>query len=160
MLHNICMSAVAMSLRWANRGPWASCYTSHTTVAEYYCFHVGRPFVCLSISRTSLFLFRMITWVNINGFSPNLVCVLILLRSGLGLQMGQFRQILTKLSVWDAPIFSFLDDNMSKYQWIFTKLGMCIDIVEIWFGIANGQILSNFDRFICPRHAHISVSRR
>ena len=26
MLHNICMSAVAMSLRWANRGPWASCF--------------------------------------------------------------------------------------------------------------------------------------
>ena len=25
MLHNICMSAVAMSIRWANRGPWASC---------------------------------------------------------------------------------------------------------------------------------------
>ena len=28
---------------------------------------------------------------------------------------------------------------------VFTKLGMCIDIVEIWFGIANGQISSNFD---------------
>ena len=27
MLHNICMSAVAMSLRWANRGPWASCFS-------------------------------------------------------------------------------------------------------------------------------------
>ena len=40
--------------------------------------------------------------------------------------------------------FSFLDDNLSKHQWIFTKLGMCIDIVDIWFGIANGQILSNF----------------
>ena len=26
MLHNICMSAVAMSIRWANRGPWASCF--------------------------------------------------------------------------------------------------------------------------------------
>ena len=26
MLHNICISAVAMSLRWANRGPWASCF--------------------------------------------------------------------------------------------------------------------------------------
>ena len=25
MLHNICISAVAMSLRWATRGPWASC---------------------------------------------------------------------------------------------------------------------------------------
>ena len=32
------------------------------------------------------------------------------------------------------------DDNLSKHQWIFTKLVMCIDIVEIWFGIANGQI--------------------
>ena len=39
--------------------------------------------------------------------------------------------------------FSFPNDNLSK-QWIFTKLGMCIDIVEIWFGIANGQISSNF----------------
>ena len=26
MLHNICKSAVAMSHRWANRGPWASCF--------------------------------------------------------------------------------------------------------------------------------------
>ena len=32
----------------------------------------------------------------------------------------------------------------SKHQWIFTRLGMCFDIVEIWFGIANGQISSNF----------------
>ena len=35
-----------------------------------------------------------------------------------------------------------MDDNFSKYQWIFTKLGMCIDIVKIWFGIPIGQILS------------------
>ena len=40
--------------------------------------------------------------------------------------------------------FSFPDDNLSKHQGIFTKLGMCIVIVEIWFGIANGQIPSNF----------------
>ena len=40
--------------------------------------------------------------------------------------------------------FSFPDDNLSKRQWIFTKLGMCPDIVDIWFGIANGQISSNF----------------
>ena len=26
MLHNICISAVAISLRWARHGPWASCY--------------------------------------------------------------------------------------------------------------------------------------
>ena len=40
--------------------------------------------------------------------------------------------------------FSFPDDNWSKHQWIFTKLGMCIDIVEIWFGIANGQFCQIF----------------
>ena len=40
--------------------------------------------------------------------------------------------------------FSFPDANLTKHQWSFTKLGMCIDIVEIWFGIANGQISSNF----------------
>ena len=27
MLHNICISAVAISLRWATCGPWASCFT-------------------------------------------------------------------------------------------------------------------------------------
>ena len=54
--------------------------------------------------------------------------------------------------------FSLSDDNLSKHQWIFTKLGMCIDIVEIWFGFANGQISSSFDGVICPRHAHIFVS--
>ena len=42
------------------------------------------------------------------------------------------------------PFVSFLfpDDNLSKPQWIFTKLGVCIDTVEICFGIANGQISS------------------
>ena len=49
---------------------------------------------------------------------------------------------------------SFPDDNLSKHQWSFTKFGMCIVIVEIWFGIANGQILSSFDGVICLRHAH------
>ena len=44
-----------------------------------------------------------------------------------------------RLSVIRPPIhFSFPDDNLSKHQWIFTKHGMCIDIMEIWFGIANG----------------------
>ena len=75
--------------------------------------------------------------------------------------MGKFSQIFMELSSRNrnTPIFSFPDDNLSKYQWIFTKLGMCIDIVEIWFGIANGQISSNFDGVICPRHAHIFVFR-
>ena len=56
--------------------------------------------------------------------------------------MGKFRQFFTELSARDMPIFSCPDDNLSKHQWIFTRLGMCIDIVEIWFRIANGQISS------------------
>ena len=51
--------------------------------------------------------------------------------------MGKFCQFLTELSARDRSIFSFMDDNFSKYQWIFTKLGEYIDIVEICFGIAD-----------------------
>ena len=40
--------------------------------------------------------------------------------------------------------FLFPDDNLSKHQWIFTKLGVCIDNVEIWFGIAKGQFRQIF----------------
>ena len=53
-------------------------------------------------------------------------------------------------------IFLFPDDNLSICKWIFTNLSACIDIVEIWFGIANGQISSIFDRVVCPRYVHIS----
>ena len=45
-------------------------------------------------------------------------------------------------------IFSFPDDNLNKYQLIFTKLDVCIDIVESWFGIVNGQISSFFDSYL------------
>ena len=74
--------------------------------------------------------------------------------------MGKFRQIFTELSARDTPIFSFPDDNVSKTQGILkTELAIYIDIKEIWFGIANGQISSNFYGVICPRPAHIFVSR-
>ena len=56
--------------------------------------------------------------------------------------------------------FLFPDDNLSEYQWIFTNLGKCIDIVEIW--TANGQISSIFDRALpesCPYfHLRIIIS--
>ena len=51
------------------------------------------------------------------------------------------------VSACPSICISFLDDKLSKHKWIFTKFGMCIDIVEIWFGIANGQFSSNFDEF-------------
>ena len=62
--------------------------------------------------------------------------------------MGKFRQILTELSAQDTPIFLFPDDNFSKCQGILTKLGTCIDIKEILFGFASGQISSVFDSYL------------
>ena len=82
----------------------------HTIVAGYY----GFTFDVRVSNRPSFFCFRMITWVNINRFSPKLVCALILWISGLGLLMGKFRQTFTELSARDTPIFSFPGDNLSK----------------------------------------------
>ena len=74
-------------------------------MAGYYGFTFRHPCVCQSIHpsvsqsyvRPSVFRFQMITWVNINGFSRNLVCALKLWRSGLGLLMGKFRQSFMEL---------------------------------------------------------------
>ena len=94
------------------------------------------------------FHFRMITLVNVNGFSPNLVCALILWRPVLGLLMGKFCQFLTELSARNTSAFYLKDNNLSKFQWIFTKFDMCIYIVEICFGITHWQILSVFDSYL------------
>ena len=69
--------------------------------------------------------------------------------------MGKFPEFLTVICPQHINIF-FPDNNLSKCQWIFSKLGICIAIVEIWLGIAYGQILSI--RIVRPRHIHIFVS--
>ena len=71
---------------------------------------------------------------------------------GSGLLMGKFHQFLTELSAWDTFIFSFPDDNLSRCHWIFTKLSICIDIVEIWFGIADWVDFVNFWQSYLPAH--------
>ena len=48
-----------------------------------------------------------------------------------------------------CPYFPLLDDNLSKCQEILTKLGTCIDMKEIWFWNAYGQI-SSMLTVICP----------
>ena len=81
-----------------------------------------------------------------------LIIVLVIVEICFGITNGQICQFLTELSARFIPVFSFLDDNLRKYHWNFTKFGMCIYILEIWFGIAIGQISSVFDRFICQPH--------
>ena len=53
------------------------------------------------------FCFQTITLVNVSGFSPNLVCALILQRSDLGLLMGKFRQSLIELSAHHTIVSHF-----------------------------------------------------
>ena len=101
-------------------------------------YHVGCLSVCRTWSVRPYFRFWMITWVNVNRFSPNSVCALILWRSGVGLLMGKFRQFLTELPARDTSVFLFPDENFSKYQWIFTKDTWCVhwycgDLVWDWW---------------------------
>ena len=42
--------------------------------------------------------------VNVSGFSPNLVCALLLWRSDFGLLMGKFHKFLTALSACDTTV--------------------------------------------------------
>ena len=53
-------------------------------------------------------------------------------------------------SVGRQSVFLCPDDNMSKCQWIFTKLSVCIDIVDIWFGVIMGK----FCQFLTKLSAH------
>ena len=57
--------------------------------------------------------------------------------------------------VHPSVCISCSDNNLSKHQWILTKVGICIDIVEIWFGIASGK----FRQFLPELSAHhMSIS--
>ena len=69
----------------------------------------------------SIYSFWIIILENINGFSPNLICAMILWRSEFELLTGKFHQFLTELSTCDRSVFSFPDDNLS------------MDFHETWF---------------------------
>ena len=60
--------------------------------------------------------------------------------------MGKFHPNLIELSAHNTYVFEFRDNYLTKSQWIFTKFDMCIDTVELLFGIAYWQIFISFDR--------------
>ena len=100
------------------------------------------------LSDKSIFSFLDDNLVNINGFSPSLVCALILWTSAFGLQKGKFHPFLIELSAHNTSVFYFQDNNFSKYQWIFTKFDLYIDIAEICFPIAHCRISAIFDSYL------------
>ena len=63
-------------------------------------------------------------------------------------------QLSVCLSYICPSVFSFPVNNLSEYKWIFTKLSMYIDIMEICFGIANGQISSIFYSYLPTTHPY------
>ena len=88
----------------------------------------------IHVSVCLYFCFQMITWVNVNGFSPNLVYALILWRSGMELLMVKFHQFLTELPSCDTVLagyyrFTFLYDHLYFYQYIviilLSHVGLC-----------------------------------
>ena len=59
-----------------------------------------------------------------------------------------------RLSLVRLSILSFLDDNKRKCQLVFTKLSMCIDIVEIGLGL----LMDKFCQFLTELSArHTSI---
>ena len=78
---------------------------------------------CLPIT-CPYFCFQIVTWVNISGFSPNLVCALILWRSGLGLLMDKLHQFWTEVIC--PP-----HDSSGYYNFMF--LCFWINIIKIGY---------------------------
>ena len=110
---------------------WIIFITRHTIAVGYYGFTLDVR-VCLSVrpsvSHTSVrpFFVSMITWANIKGFLPNLVCALILWRSGLGLLMGKFRQIFTELSARDTIMAGYY-----SLTFLFAIVHKAVDFVTV-----------------------------
>ena len=151
----------------SNLGLWKRCpyeiVPEHPLCRHFYTpphnsggvlwFHVGHPCVHPSVVRPSVcpsvFRFQMITWVNINRFSPNLVCALILWRFGIA--NGQISSIFLRSYLPEThPYFRFQTITWVNNKEFSPKLAVCIDIKEIWFGIANVQISSNFLQSYLP----------
>ena len=103
-------------------------YACNTFILFYTPLHVF-PSECPSVVSRPCAWFPLSNSNSFSGFYSNFAFTCISGVSGLGLLTGKFRQYLTELSARHTSIFSFLDDNSSKHQLIFTKLGMCM----IWF---------------------------
>ena len=81
--------------------------------------------VCPSVSA-----WFMLSKIVFDGFYSNFAYTCISWVNGLGLLMSKFCQFLIELSDPKCPYFRF-QTITSKFEWIFTKLGMCIDNMEI-----------------------------
>ena len=74
--------------------------------------------------------------------------------------MGNFHQNLTLSSAQDRPMFSFPDNNLVNFKRFSPNLVYALIFKRSGLGLLMGKLISSdFDRVICPRHAHIFVYR-
>ena len=99
----------------------------------------------LSCKNVALKFFKMYTFLSLNAWK-DLVKLGLIFISRYTIVAGYYDftlvvSVSVHLSVcllyYCSSILLFPDNKLSECQWIFTKLGMCIDIVEMWFRIAN-----------------------
>ena len=81
----------------------------------------------------------MITLVNISGFSSKLVCIDIM-EIWFGITGGQISSIFDSYTSRNKFAFYFQDNNLSKFQWIFTKF-------DIW-RVSLALLISKFRLFL------------
>ena len=105
----------------------------------------------LSACNILVLRFKMITWVKLMDSHQLGICIATV-EIWFGIAVGQI-SIFWQLSARNTSVFSFPEYNLSKYQWIFTKLGIVTAVVEIWFGIANRKISTIFE--FCARDTSI-----
>ena len=110
------------------------------------CLSAHLSNVCPSF-RPSVFSFLKAPYSSkIDIFNPIFINVGNINSESTGCQLSHFMIVLIpyinllNLSWIENVHFLRNIEPLSNCQWIFTKLGAYIDIVEIWFLIANGQI--------------------
>ena len=81
--------------------------------------------------------------LNINGFSPKLVCALIFWRSGLVLLMGKFHQFLTELSAYYTIMVGYYRFKF-LYVFCFCVLFRKTLFLFFWGGGGGGGNVSFF----------------
>ena len=126
---NVCLDQVKVR--------FSKCYDTQVSIT-------GPRVICPPLS---IFWFPEDTWININRFSPSLVCTLIL--SGLGLLMGNFCLFLTVLSARHCLNFLWPTINWVNVNGFSSNL---ICILILWMsdlGLLGWDYL--FLLFICGK---------
>ena len=114
-----------------------------------------RPSVRLSYVRPSVFSFPDDNLSKCKLIFPKLrACHIV--KVCLGIVNGQISSIFDRVICPQyVSIFHFRMITLVNINGFSQKLGVCIDIVETWFGIADGKISSIFGRVICPQYIRI-----